>query len=56
MSSVDDVLDMVVDVEGTISGRCKSTTVRAGESAARDEALVDVIGVRQLGGPCLSDG
>ena len=56
VGSIDDVLDVVVDVKRTISGRRKGTTARASERAARDEALVDVIGVRQLGGPCLSDG
>ena len=56
VGSVDDVLDMVVDVEGAISGRRKGTAVRASEGAACDEAFVDVIGVRQLGGPSLTSG
>ena len=56
MSSVDDVLDVVVNVEGTISGRSKGAAVRASESAACDEAFVDVIGVRQLGRPSLMSG
>ncbi len=55
VGGIDDVLDAVVDVERAISGRSKCTTVRAGESAGCDEALVDIIGVRQLSGPSLAN-
>ena len=53
MRSVDDILDVVIDVEGAVSGGSECTPVGASEGTSSDETCVYVVRVEELGRPFL---
>ena len=53
MRSIDEILNVPIDVEGAVSGRSKCTAVWAREGTGGDETCVYVVRVEELGRPFL---
>ena len=55
MRSIDEILNVTIDVEGAVSSRSKCTAVGAREGAGSDETCVYVVRVEELGRPFLAN-